>query len=432
MVLPVILVGVGFGFAGFVAGRRRSGRNAIGDSPREREIRKWRKRESRFGPEREAAATQIDDVLAAKRLDNAPTHLLESPRLGIENESGQEVLSIATISDPGVSSWNEVKDEVNPISRLNPLLSAVPNLGISGHVLSSNYAIVNIPLRELVSAKDGVGRRAIVHVGKISENARLFSPDKLTKIVSAAAIWEIMSVAVAQKHLHDINKRLGEISRQLDEVAKFQKEERSAKIEATLRVFSQTMSEMETYGASHVSVDHIESRMADISEVELHVRKQIERRIEQGAALYRVGPECNEYFEDLPMLLKELFLCFVVQLLGCKILVVLSEDPSFLRNRIDMIQSSVEESIVRYIVANFQIVLGVLSKETSSCSSGRRKECLDVIAKFRKGMAFESIVHCIDREVSVARNALEQQSAPASILLKVSGGRIDGFAIAKA
>jgi len=54
----------------------------------------------------------------------------------------------------------------------------------------------------------------------------LFKPGSLTSTVSIGAVWTIASVAPARKHPHDISKKLDRISDQLEDIGRFQKEER--------------------------------------------------------------------------------------------------------------------------------------------------------------------------------------------------------------
>ena len=55
---------------------------------------------------------------------------------------------------------------------------------------------------DLVQASDGDGLRAFaMESGHIKEHARLFDVQKLQNAINAAAIWQVASVVVAQKHL---------------------------------------------------------------------------------------------------------------------------------------------------------------------------------------------------------------------------------------
>ena len=62
----------------------------------------------------------------------------------------------------------------------------------------------------LARAADGSGLLPFVRGpnGRIVEQARLFDAANLQRMVSAAALWQVASVIVAQKHLADISGRL--------------------------------------------------------------------------------------------------------------------------------------------------------------------------------------------------------------------------------
>lgn len=92
----------------------------------------------------------------------------------------------------------------------------------------------------LVRASDGQGYRAfVVGKGGIAAQAKLLEPSSLSHLVNAAAVWKVASVLVAQKHIHDINSKLAEISVQINQVSAFQKQSRRATIEGQIDNFSQ-------------------------------------------------------------------------------------------------------------------------------------------------------------------------------------------------
>ncbi|MCH4246864.1 MAG: hypothetical protein LKF82_03345 [Acinetobacter populi] len=110
-------------------------------------------------------------------------------------------------------------------------VQAVPSLLTQAEVAKSSIMEVVIN-GGLAKAADGDGFRAIVKGadGKIIENARLYNADKLSNLVTAAAVWQIASVVVAQKHLADINKKLDDLKDGIDRIQSFQQTERKSNI----------------------------------------------------------------------------------------------------------------------------------------------------------------------------------------------------------
>ncbi|OWQ34048.1 hypothetical protein CC207_21730, partial [Pseudomonas sp. DrBHI1] len=104
------------------------------------------------------------------------------------------------------------------ISALNPLLANVPGLAAMGELASGNYVVCSLPFETLTKNANGDGSvRAFVRTGgKISEQASLSLPEDLQNVLLSGVVWNAVSSAVGQKHLHDINEKLDAIKRQLD------------------------------------------------------------------------------------------------------------------------------------------------------------------------------------------------------------------------
>lgn len=77
---------------------------------------------------------------------------------------------------------------------------------------------------DLAKAADGNGLRAFSRAsnGNFTEHARLYHADSLSNLVNAAAVWQIASVVVAQKHLADINKKLEDLQDGINRISDFQ------------------------------------------------------------------------------------------------------------------------------------------------------------------------------------------------------------------
>lgn len=98
------------------------------------------------------------------------------------------------------------------VSRMSACLQAVPSLLVQQahqgrHLME---VVINNPLANAASGSHFLpfARGAD---GKIIEQAKLLNPQGLSSLVNAAAIWQVASVVVAQKHLADISAKLDEI-----------------------------------------------------------------------------------------------------------------------------------------------------------------------------------------------------------------------------
>ena len=433
MVLPLVLVGVAVAAVGSAAvAIAATGDDKESENPKEMERRKWRKRRRRLRKQR-ARLKGGNETLAARHVEDLRgkvwTH--DAPRLEMANEAGESFMSIAEVPDPGLVRWEDAtgaRGAKSGISRLNPLLSAVPNLTVAGNVLATNYMEVVVPAGESlaeVATGNEVFRGFFKGVdGKIKGHAELFKPDQFQRLVSGAVLLNIASVALAQKHLHDISKKLDRISEQLEEVGRFQREERFSNIEGTLREFMQMKREMADYSFAHISTDAVASECIQLSKIERHVRKDVARAIEELESAGGLGAKFDQGLNGVLMLLKELHLCVMAKLYGCQIMAIVSEDPGWLDSRLDDVQDDIER-LIGYYESTVKAILDTLGKGKDS------QDSLELLSRLRSSDELESIVVSVDNEMATTRELVCSRNAPVSLLLKVNGGEIEGFAVAE-
>lgn len=424
MPLPPILIGAASGLAGSIAAYKYKAHKKKNAEIRKAEITKWRKLRRKFHHRRSS------QDFPGKGKPDPEFRTQDSPALEVTDGSGETVLSIAKVPDPDLAKWEEVrgdKGKKSQLSRLNPLLSAVPNLGVAGHVGTTNYAMVSVPLEILSkSSVSENGLRAIVRDGggKIKEHAELFKPELLTGMVSIGAIWTIASVALAQKHLHDISGKLDTISKQLEGIGRFQKEERLSKIEGTLREFMQMKREMSDYNFDHIPADAVASECIQLSKIQSHIVRDVSRAIEELDNMDGLGPEFDDKIKSVVTLLNEFGLCVIAKLHGYQIMAVRSENTGWLDGRLDDLEGDIE-SLTGHHDSTVDAVLDKLAKDRHSPDS------LRLLADLRSSGELESIVGSVEEERDKTRECVWSRHEPVSVLLKVSGGEIEGFALAE-
>lgn len=104
-------------------------------------------------------------------------------------------------------------------SRISALMQAAPSIMVAEahHGRQIMEVVINSPL---VRASDGNGFRAMARgVSGIKEHARLYEVGDLTNLVNAAAVWQLASVVVAQKHMADISQKLTEIKDGISQIS---------------------------------------------------------------------------------------------------------------------------------------------------------------------------------------------------------------------
>lgn len=161
-------------------------------------------------------------------------------RWGFGHDIHQPALTVATIPpSKSINTGAMQEQDITGISRLSPLLQTLPSLATSAHVASHQYmeVIINGPL---ASVKDGPGFRGFSLGEKgIKEHAVLLNPDKLSQLVNAGVLLNVVSAVLAQKHLADISKKLTEIVEAVHEVSAFQNNARKSEIIGAIQYLQQ-------------------------------------------------------------------------------------------------------------------------------------------------------------------------------------------------
>lgn len=150
----------------------------------------------------------------------------------VRNSSGENVYAIRLLSAASASTEiASAKKVARPAltNALSPLVQAFPNLALAAQ--AANGRLMEVVIQgNLVRATDGVGWRAFaMGSGGIKEQAILHT-SSISTLANVALIWNVLSIAVGQKHLADISKSLRRIEQKLDAIVQFLEQERSAKI----------------------------------------------------------------------------------------------------------------------------------------------------------------------------------------------------------
>lgn len=193
----------------------------------------------------------------------------------IGNQGGQPVISIqpsTAFSEFGAGKRMDPAGDA--LGRLGAALQSVPSVLVAGeaHGKLLYEVVIN---GELVRAADGNGLRAFTKGPKgIQEHARLFEAGGLQNMIDAAAIWQVASVVVAQKHLADITHKLDQIADGVSGITHFLDSERDARIESAWRYLRQAK-EVLAAGELPVSMrSQLEQCERDLTEIQIHLHKE--------------------------------------------------------------------------------------------------------------------------------------------------------------
>ncbi|NWK80315.1 hypothetical protein [Aquitalea sp. LB_tupeE] len=155
----------------------------------------------------------------------------------IQDSAGKDLISVGELDIYGDSQWPVLNDPTQ-INTLNAILQAIPAVATATEVASTRYMEVVID-GPLLKAKGVDGYRLITIKDGTFSHGTLLDPSSLSQIVNPAALLQIVSVVVGQKHLADIKRELTEIKNTLKSVSEFQQNERFTKITGIIKYIEQ-------------------------------------------------------------------------------------------------------------------------------------------------------------------------------------------------
>ena len=405
-----------------------------------KEWKKWRKRRKRFG----AGLSPKDDEWDMPLSDLASLPSAEVPevssRLEIVDAQGKAALALSEIPDPGPRNWKSLRGSGSPISNLNPLFSAIPSAMVSENVHRNGHWIVEIAgkpatTENLTRAADSVGYRAISKSsdGTISEHAKLFEAGRLDTLVSIASLWQIASAIVAQKYMHDINARLGDIQSKIAKVSEFQNDKRVSDILGAVEYIPEISDHIETGKISASSENKIESECVDLRKIEIHLGSDIAGTLSELEE--RDLRSTVEKLPNLVHLLQQMHICIAARLCGCRIMAVAGEDPNRLSGRLDKLRGDYRESFVENVEKAFEIIEESLlfsKRDGQSLLSDLKavEKILDSLQDQMPRSRFEGALESFEEAAIMTRIAIFQRNSPEPLLVKVHDGKIESFSLA--
>lgn len=203
---------------------------------------------------------------------------------------------------------------------------------------------------EMMKAADGNGWRAMARGtdGKFVEHGRLYGTEGLKKAVSAAAVWQVASLVVAQKHMADITEKLQEISEGVRRTNEFLGAQRQAKITSTydyLRELAQSIQDGELPDSGW---EMLEPKDADLREIRDHLNIEFVSSLRQAADPDTFGTEglsknIQKKYEQLQHLVSAMELCLKTRLLACFVRSLYPKEQGLTRFRLGNLLDEVQQ-----------------------------------------------------------------------------------------
>lgn len=188
----------------------------------------------------------------------------DSSDLVLRDENDGTLMKIRIIERASEQSGRQMSPE--QINALTPLLSNVPGLAALAELHQGNYVVCSLPFDTLTksTSNDGSVRAFVTSGGRITEHAHLSMPDGLQNVLISGAVWNALSSAVGQKHLHDINEKLTAIKRQLDAVQKGLEDQRWEKLAGLLDYVQSLLDHYPQEGITDAALTALEMQQAEM------------------------------------------------------------------------------------------------------------------------------------------------------------------------
>ncbi len=357
-------------------------------------------------------------------------------RVVIGSNPASPLVTIETVS--GISDFEkampiDTKSD-KCISRLSALCQAVPSLLVAGE--ASGKKLMEVVINgDLVRAADGNGLRAFAMNGKsIAEQARLFEVANLQNMINAAAIWQIASVVVAQKHLADISRKLDEIKAGVQYISQFLENQRKSRVLATYDYLGQVYLSIKGGDLPNSSRINLESCERDLLEIQHHLemeyRQKIDKKVEHTETFgtKKLTNDIDKKLSELEELTGDIALCMKTRIAAWHVLSLFPGDPQLKIARRASIQKSIdslsglaphfEESLNTEIAA----VYSSWNKGSTldARKSSLKSKCLTA-AESLESTARQSSEHVIQSE-----HILVEHDQPTRLYLQFENGELIG------
>jgi len=368
--------------------------------------------------------------LAADRTDS----------LVIAAEDGQPVLSLARIPEPPANgAWHQVDASDDGISRLNPLLAAIPSLALAREVAGTHYmkVVCNGPLDQAKNVPGAFRGTSGGNGGNYREQALLFEPDKLATMVNVSALMNIASIALAQKHLADISSKLSEIKDAIDGIRKFQHDERHSELTGSIRYFKQVAPSVLEGERSARVLHQIEHHEAELLQVQEHVVTDVHAELKAlrelkddewfGSAESKSAIESHQ--RRIVELYRELVLCLRARSCGWQLLCMFPGEEIGKTYRRQDIQESLDGLAVKgKMMAETDALLRKKIHELSSFWNAETTVNERKLALLKANEALLADVALCHGEVQRDLNAADEMLAalrkPVAMVARIEDGRI--------
>ncbi|WP_043694391.1 hypothetical protein [Luteibacter sp. 9133] len=243
------------------------------------------------------------------------------------------------------------KGRIGPLTRMGAMLQAAPSLlvaeGHRGRQLME--VVINSPLANAAS-----GSHLLPYArgadGKVIELAKLFNPEGLKSLVNSAAVWQVASVVVAQKHMADISRKLDELKKGIDDIKGMLEDAFTGELEGMHRYLvtvARTVAMGDIPKDALTSVHASTNRLMQMERTLVHrFERRLGQQIEHGEMVGTgdLLTDTLRRYDDLDHIRRSLVACLKTEVLAWHVLSLFPGNDAFCDVLADQIRASIHTS----------------------------------------------------------------------------------------
>lgn len=399
----------------------------------------WARRKAHPSTPSRAGDVAVVDVLA-----DAPSPV-EEPLpafIAVGEDPNRPAVLIAPLADvERFRTGKKLELGSSLAGRANALMQAVPSLLVANAHRGKQLMEVVIK-GDLVRSSAGEGYRAFAlgSNGKIAEHATLLDVGKLSNAVNAAAVFQLASVVVAQKHLADISAKLDAIAKSVSEIGTFLDSGRRARLIGAYGYLQQVAQAIQGGELSLAIRAQLEDCERDLMEVQHHLsqeyRSKVAETVEHSdtAGTEELTKNAMKKFTKLDSLSKDIGLSIKARALAWYVLSLYPGEPLLKNTR----KSDIERGIAELVELNAALDAGLrldLNKFKSiwnfQSTLNDRKDEVRKVARAAHAQLERSRTDCAE-DLYHSSQLLLRHDQPTHLFFELEDGRISNVRVAPA
>lgn len=245
--------------------------------------------------------------------------------VAVETEQGEPLLTLMRDPNIGAGAWPTSISSRNAINAMTPVLKALQPFLSAEQLLSGGQYVRAIlpPGATLSTGKSGF----LKGVAKGHQGMVDFASVSAASLGGPAALLTLAVAVAEQKKWEDIERSLDQIKESLQDVSRFQREERRAVLTGSIRYFRQVAHAVLTGEQSDEVLHQIERHEADLVRVQEHISTEISTQIDLIGAVKKESWGSAKYvkaiedaYDVLGRMCEEALLCVRARACGYQLL----------------------------------------------------------------------------------------------------------------